>query len=70
MIRDVLLQVSRSYTIYTPPPPPTYKLFSYGANGNGQLGLNDLSGRSSPVQVGSLTEWKQIDGGEKVNMEN
>ena len=29
----------------------------------GQLGLSDSVNRSSPVQVGSLTNWKQVSGG-------
>jgi alpha-tubulin suppressor-like RCC1 family protein len=28
------------------------------------LGLNDITNRSSPVQIGSLTNWKQVDMGE------
>ena len=38
-------------------------LWSCGYNTNGQLGLSDLVHRSSPVQVGSLTNWKQVAGG-------
>jgi alpha-tubulin suppressor-like RCC1 family protein len=34
-------------------------LWSWGQNGNGQLGLNDTYGRSSPVQIGALTNWSQ-----------
>ena len=36
------------------------KLFAWGSNADGQLGLNDTSDRSSPTQVGSETDWKQI----------
>ena len=32
-------------------------LWSWGENGNGQLGLGDTTLRSSPVQVGALTNW-------------
>jgi alpha-tubulin suppressor-like RCC1 family protein len=32
-------------------------LWTWGANGNGQLGLNDTTNRSSPVQVGTDTNW-------------
>jgi alpha-tubulin suppressor-like RCC1 family protein len=32
-------------------------LWTWGANGNGQLGLNDRVNRSSPVQVGTATNW-------------
>jgi hypothetical protein len=28
-------------------------------NANGGLGLGDAINRSSPVQVGSLTDWKE-----------
>lgn len=35
-------------------------LWSWGSNGNGQLGLGDTSERSSPVQVGPATDWKSV----------
>ena len=37
-------------------------LWSWGDNGNGQLGLNISLGevRSSPVQVGTLTDWQDM----------
>jgi alpha-tubulin suppressor-like RCC1 family protein len=35
-------------------------LWSWGANGNGQLGLNTSTSYSSPVQVGSLSTWIQV----------
>jgi alpha-tubulin suppressor-like RCC1 family protein len=35
-------------------------LWAWGNNSSGELGLNDRTGRSSPVQVGSLNNWKQI----------
>jgi len=41
-------------------------MWSWGENqggGFGKLGLNDTVYRSSPVQVGALTTWSQIDGG-------
>jgi alpha-tubulin suppressor-like RCC1 family protein len=37
-------------------------LWSWGRNDSGQLGLNDTSYRSSPVQIGALTNWLQISG--------
>ena len=40
--------------------PPTPKLFSWGRNANGQLGLNNTTNYSSPKQVGSLTTWLSI----------
>jgi len=39
-------------------------LWSWGYNGSGQLGLDDITSRSSPVQVGSLTDWTQVSGGD------
>ena len=38
-------------------------LWSIGQNAQGQLGLGTVVNRSSPVQVGSLTNWKQVSGG-------
>jgi alpha-tubulin suppressor-like RCC1 family protein len=35
-------------------------LWTFGANGTGQLGLNDIIARSSPVQVGALTTWSKV----------
>jgi alpha-tubulin suppressor-like RCC1 family protein len=37
-------------------------LWSCGYNNFGQLGLNDRTSRSSPVQVGNLSNWSQISG--------
>jgi len=39
------------------------RLFSWGSNSIGQLGLNDTVNRSSPVQVGALTDWAQVASG-------
>jgi alpha-tubulin suppressor-like RCC1 family protein len=39
-------------------------LWSWGRNTNGQLGLGNINHRSSPVQVGSLTNWTQVSGGD------
>lgn len=36
---------------------PQYKLYAWGYNASGQLGLGNTTDRSSPVQVGSLTNW-------------
>ena len=38
-------------------------LWSWGNNSAGQLGLGDTTKRSSPVQVGSLTNYRQISKG-------
>ena len=39
------------------------RLWSWGANNAGQLGLGDTTNRSSPVQVGALTTWSNVFGG-------
>jgi alpha-tubulin suppressor-like RCC1 family protein len=38
-------------------------LWTWGANQYGQLGLGNIISYSSPVQVGLLTNWKQIQSG-------
>ena len=38
-------------------------LWTWGLNSSGQLGLNNLTTYSSPVQVGALTNWKQLTHG-------
>ena len=38
-------------------------LWTWGRNQNGQLGQNNLIDRSSPVQVGALTDWLNADRG-------
>ena len=38
-------------------------LWGCGRNDHGELGLGDTVYRSSPVQVGSLTDWKSVSGG-------
>lgn len=40
-----------------------YKLYAWGKNNRGQLGLSDSTSRSSPVQVGGLTDWEYIGAG-------
>ena len=42
---------------------PTPKLWSWGLNTSGQLGLGNQVNRSSPVQVGALTNWAEVFGG-------
>ena len=39
-------------------------MWSWGNNGDGQLGLGNVVARSSPVQVGALTTWYQVAGGD------
>ena len=43
-------------------------LYSWGLNGNGQLGLNDVATRSSPVQVGASVDWFQIASGARFSL--
>jgi alpha-tubulin suppressor-like RCC1 family protein len=35
-------------------------LWAWGNNNNGNLGTSDTTNRSSPVQIGSLSNWTQI----------
>ena len=35
-------------------------LWTWGTNQQGRLGLNDITQRSSPTQIGSGTDWKQV----------
>lgn len=43
-------------------------LWAWGRNDNGQLGLNTLSWPSSPVQVGSATNWSKMSVGAQHNV--
>jgi alpha-tubulin suppressor-like RCC1 family protein len=38
-------------------------LWAWGLNTYGQLGLSDITNRSSPVQVGALNTWTSISNG-------
>jgi alpha-tubulin suppressor-like RCC1 family protein len=39
---------------------PSYKIWSWGFNNNGQLGIGNTSNQSSPTQIGSNTNWYKI----------
>jgi len=41
---------------------PDGKVWIWGRNEKGQLGLGDTTARSSPVQIGSLTDWNGVTG--------
>lgn len=43
------------------------ELYSWGANSGGQLGHSNLTSLSSPVQVGALSTWADIAGGENTS---
>ena len=46
-----------------PPPVVGYNLYDWGFNNAGQLGLGDTTNRSSPTQIGSLTNWSVLNAG-------
>jgi hypothetical protein len=39
---------------------PDKTLWAIGGNGRGELGLNDIISTSSPVQIGSDTDWEKV----------
>jgi len=55
--------------LFNPLVAPTgttyYNLYGWGSNANGQLGLGNVINYSSPKQIGSLTTWSSIAGGEQ-----
>ena len=46
-------------------PTYVYNLFSWGSNAQGQLGLGNTTSYSSPKQIGALTTWSKIVGGQR-----
>ena len=46
-----------------PKPVLPRELYAWGLNSTGRLGLGDTIARSSPVQVGSLTNWATVSAG-------
>ncbi len=55
-------QINAQATSNWPVPPPPEYLYSWGRNNEGQLGLGDSTNRSSPTQVGTLTNWLVLAG--------
>ena len=47
----------------TPPSYTSGYFYSWGVNADGQLGLGNTTSRSSPVQVGALTNWSRVSAG-------
>ena len=47
------------------PVPVTPKLFTWGDNSEGQLGLGNTTAYSSPKQVGSKTNWFNVFAGDE-----
>jgi alpha-tubulin suppressor-like RCC1 family protein len=43
-------------------------MWSWGGNGSGQLGLSDLTSRSSPVQIGAASTWTQVSAGSNYSL--
>jgi len=56
---SVSSSASNSITTSAAAPATSGKLYTWGANGSGQLGLGNTTSYSSPVQVGALTTWKK-----------
>lgn len=66
-----IVAVATTVTVTDSSQSPLYRLFATGSSRNGQLGINisDASYpntyRSSPVQIGSLTDWYSVKSGQK-----
>jgi hypothetical protein len=54
---------TRTFSVTVTVGPSLGQLYTWGANDQGQLGLNDLTYRSSPTQVGTGTDWSSIKNG-------
>jgi len=55
--------VHLNYTTFNAAIRSDGTLWTWGGNYEGELGLGDRVTRSSPVQVGSLTDWRTVDCG-------
>jgi len=58
---EIFLKTNEEYLLPTHLNPGI--LYSTGANETGQLGLNDIVTRSSPVQVGTNKNWVEVASG-------
>lgn len=55
---------SEDLVIETPAPTPPGRLFNWGHNSNGELGINNTGPRSSPVQtIAYGIDWEQVENG-------
>ena len=43
--------------------PPGYYLWSWGANGYGQIGDGTTISKSTPIQIGALSNWLRVAAG-------
>ena len=62
------LFIQRKYTIFDDYGALPGSIWSWGFNNTGQLALGNIVHRSSPVQIGALTDWKQVDIGSGSNL--
>lgn len=60
MIANIIINVKKTQLT----EPSAFQLWSWGENGNGELGLGNAVDRSSPVQVGALTSWTSVASGD------
>lgn len=61
-------QVTASYGLHTVAIKTDGSLWAWGSGGNGRTGLGDSINRSSPVQVGTSTDWAQVYAGQMHTM--
>ena len=54
---------SRTFSLTVTVGPPAGQLWASGFNSSGHLGLNDTTYRSSPIQVGTSSNWIEIRAG-------
>ena len=56
----VVVSTANPITVNDTSLAPSYVLYTWGKNNQGQLGLGDVVPRSSPTQVGSGTTWNLV----------